>query len=310
MKFKNSTGGIVMNIQHLQYLVTLYHTGNMVEAANECFVTQPTISKAVKNLETEFGIRILETSYVNRVVFTSEGEDFVRHAQVILNYSRNMKERFKKSHELSLRVASQHYSFVIESMSILLDRYKKDNYEMTLMESDTKTIMEFVYEGKTELGILYRSQRNQKAIDKALKERSLIFEEMGSCGFRAFMAPKHPLAKKKKVSLEDLAAYPFVCYLQRNYYVDFFEEGYIPDSSQILRVTDRDSMYAIMESNLACTIGTGVVREELDESKLSSRPIEGLDDQIQLGTIRREDHESGRLVQEFVDIVKENFENK
>ncbi len=296
-----------MNLQHLQYLITLYNTGSMVEAAELSYVTQPTISKAVKSLETEFSIDILEHSFVNKICFTSDGEEFVQKALEIIAKCDELKQKFSHREQISLNICSQHYIFVLEAFTEVLENYKDKNYEMTLKEVDTKTVIDSIYAGRCSLGVIYKSNRNEVNIDKYLKRYGILFKELGEFNFHAFLSKEHPLAKKEFLTTEDLRPYPFVCYAQRDYSRDFLEEGYLPDTSQVIRVSDRDSMYSIINKGLAYNIGTGTIGMNMDSSNLCSKPIMNLKDKLHIGYLYREDKKLNSVEEEFINCCQKKL---
>ncbi|MDY3051925.1 MAG: LysR family transcriptional regulator [Ndongobacter sp.] len=296
-----------MNFQHLQYLSALYNSGSMVEAAAMCFVTQPTISKAVKALEQEFGIEILQRNRLNQIQFTAEGEAFIEKATRILSDYEILRSHFSPGREIRLNISSQHYIFVVEAFLELIKRYDDQKYELQLKEMHTKSIIDEVYNGQSTLGIIYRTKRNDAAIEKYLRERDVEFTEMGMFDFHAFLSIDHRLASKRTLSLAELENYPFVCYSQLDYSQFFLEEGFIPPAKQLIRVCDRDSMYRIMRCANAYTIGTGTLVNHFESEDLISIPIVDLPDKIRVGWIRRSGAVLQPLEEEFLGLCLERL---
>ena len=72
-----------MNLRDLQYLVSVHDQKSFSRAADECFVSQPTLSGQIKKLEEQLGSALIERS-TRKVLFTPLGEDVVRHARDVL----------------------------------------------------------------------------------------------------------------------------------------------------------------------------------------------------------------------------------
>lgn len=279
----------------------------MVDAAAMCYVTQPTVSKAVKALEQEFGIDILLRNRLNQIQFTQDGELFVEKAVRILSDYEILRSHFSPQKETHLSVCSQHYIFVLEAFLALARKYSDGKYDLQLKELHTKSVIDEVYSGQSSLGIIFRAMRNNAAIDKYLGARDIEFNELGLFDFHAFLRIGHPLGARKTIRIKELEDYPFVCYAQLDYSQTFIEEGYLPKAERILRVCDRDSMYRILRATDAYTIGTGVLRDEPESDELISIPITDLPDKIHVGWIHRRGAKLTALEQEFIDLCTERL---
>ena len=134
-----------MRIQQLQYIIKIVETGSMNEAAKQLFITQPSLSNAVKDLENEMGIEIFIRN-PKGITLTRDGMEFLSYARQVVEQIDLLSERYKNpvgSREL-FSVSSQHYAFVVEAFVSLLKKSDMEKYELFLRETRTWEIIDDV----------------------------------------------------------------------------------------------------------------------------------------------------------------------
>ena len=168
-----------MTLQQLTYLVTVADCGNITEAAEKLFISQPSLSAAIHNLEKEMGV-IAFTRSNKGVTVTREGEELLSFARMLLEQADNMKEHFGNGERRTPKfsVSCQHYSFAVNAFVDLIKEYDADQYSFIIRETQTGEIIEDVASGKSEIGVLYLSEHNEDVILKLIKNNQLKFEEM------------------------------------------------------------------------------------------------------------------------------------
>lgn len=292
-----------MRLQQLYYLLVLYQSDTMVDAANKCYVTQPTISKAIKSLEEELGIEILLRGNQRRVAFTEEGENLAEMAKSIIFELETIRSTFSKKKETRLRVSAQHFVHVVDAFSDLITRYEDSDYDFELREVTTKGAISEVESGLASIGIISMATETEREILKYLRDRFLDFHQLGTYAYAVFLSKDHPLAGAKELSLDDLQPYPYICYSQTDSAHSFLEEGIRPDARQIIRVSDRDTIYQILSDHRAYTIGSGVISSRGDD-QLMAVPLESSSGIIRIGWIASKDHRVTKLEKEFIDLCQ------
>ena len=127
-----------MTLQQLRYIIAIAECGSITSAAKQLLVAQPSVSKAVTDLEAEMGITIFYRN--NRGVFVSdEGSKFLSYARQVIEQADLLEQQYTKK-EVSRRVfaiSAQHYAFVVNAFVSLVKEYDKNKYEFTLRESRT-----------------------------------------------------------------------------------------------------------------------------------------------------------------------------
>ena len=163
-----------MTLQQLKYVTTVAQTGTISDAARKLFISQPSLTKAVRELEKEMGITIFERT--NRgIVISKEGETFLGYARQVLEQAALLEETYKKKagRKQEFSVSTQHYSFAVNAFVELIERYGSEKYDFCLRETQTYEIIEDVAQMKSEIGILYLNDFNRTVLEKLIKIESI-----------------------------------------------------------------------------------------------------------------------------------------
>ena len=83
-----------MRIQQLHYIIKIVETGSMNEAAKQLFITQPSLSNAVRDLENEMGIEIFIRN-PKGITLTKDGMEFLSYARQVVEQTQLLEERYK-----------------------------------------------------------------------------------------------------------------------------------------------------------------------------------------------------------------------
>ena len=164
-----------MTLQQLSYLIKVAECGNITEAAEQLYISQPSLSTAISNLEKEMGV----TAFIRTkkgVIVTHEGEELLSFARMLLEQADIMKEHFGvvNKREAKFSVSCQHYSFAVNAFVDVVNQFDADKYSFILRETQTGEIIDDVAYGKSELGILYLSDNNEEVISKLLTNRAIM----------------------------------------------------------------------------------------------------------------------------------------
>ncbi len=266
-----------MTLQQLRYAVTIAESPSMNEAAKRLFIAQPSLSGAVQDLEEEIGITIFNRS--NRgIIPTPEGEEFLGYARQIMEQYQLLDDRFisKKSVKKKFSVSTQHYTFAVNAFVQMVKQFGMEEYEFAIHETKTHDIIEDVKNGKSEIGILYLNDFNEKAITKILKENGLEFHELFWCKTYVYLWNGNPLAKKELLTMEDLENYPCLAFDQGSnnsfYYAEEVLSTY--DYKQIIKANDRATLLNLMVGLNGYTLCSGIICEELNGSDYSAIPLD------------------------------------
>ena len=276
-----------MTLQQLKYADAVAECGSLSEAARQMFVTQPTLTESLRALEEELRVAIFTRSS-RGVSVTREGEEFLASARQILDDAARIQEKYtgKAVRRPQFAVSCQHYAFAVEAFMEVVKACGAESYDFTLRETVTSEIIDDVARHRSEIGILYLSKRNERAITKILRKEELSFEELFVAKPHVFLGRRHPLAKKKSIKPHELDDYPYLTYEQGVENALYFAEEVMPaiDRKKNIRVRDRATMTKLLLGLNGYTVSSGA-SSKMYSSDIIAIPIK-LDDSIRVGLVR------------------------
>lgn len=305
-----------MRIQQLQYVIKIVETGSMNEAAKQLYITQPSLSNAVRNLETEMGIQIFIRN-PKGITLTKDGMEFLSYARQILEQTALLEERYKgdnTSREL-FSVSSQHYAFVVNAFVALFNGTDMTQYELFLRETRTWEIIDDVKNFRSEIGVLFLNSYNRDVLTKLFDDNSLIATTLFTTTPHIFVSKSNPLANRKKLSMKVLEDYPYLSYDQGLHNSFYFSEemmSQIPHPKSIV-VSDRATLFNLMIGLDGYTVATGILNSKLNGDEIVAIPLD-VDDVIDIVYIRHDKANLSKMGQKFIDYLLEevsfNHKNK
>lgn len=290
-----------MRIQQLQYIIKIVEVGSMSEAAKQLFITQPSLSNAVKDLEREMNIQIF-IRQPRGITLTREGTEFLSYARQVVEQADLLIERYtgKQVKKQLFAVSAQHYAFVVNAFVHLLRDYDMTQYELTLRETRTYEIIEDVKNFRSEVGVLYLNDFNRDVLTKLFDENQLKFTHLFTAKPHVFVSRQSPLANKEKVTLKDLEDFPYLSYEQGNHNSFYFAEEILStvEHRKSIVVSDRATLFNLLIGLDGYTISTGVLNSDLNGDNIIAIPLE-VSEQIEIGYIS---HLQGKF-----SLMAENF---
>ncbi|MCC9814795.1 LysR family transcriptional regulator, partial [Streptococcus agalactiae] len=279
----------------------------MNEAAKQLYITQPSLSNAVRNLETEMGIQIFIRN-PKGITLTKDGMEFLSYARQILEQTALLEERYKgdnTSREL-FSVSSQHYAFVVNAFVALFNGTDMTQYELFLRETRTWEIIDDVKNFRSEIGVLFLNSYNRDVLTKLFDDNSLIATTLFTTTPHIFVSKSNPLANRKKLSMKDLEDYPYLSYDQGLHNSFYFSEemmSQIPHPKSIV-VSDRATLFNLMIGLDGYTVATGILNSKLNGDEIVAIPLD-VDDVIDIVYIRHDKANLSKMGQKFIDYLLE-----
>lgn len=294
-----------MTIQQLKYIVTVAEKGKINEAARTLFISQPSLTNAIHELEKELGFDIFNRT--NRgIAATTRGTKFLSYARQVVEQMSLLESTFLETipEKQHFQVSTQHYSFVVDAFVNFLKEVDYKEYDVTLRECRTAEIIEDVKNARSQLGFLYISSFNEKVMQKFIKDNHLEFKPLFEAKPHIFINKDHPLASKGLVDLSDLAEYPYLSFEQGEYNSFYFAEEILSTNirDKVIRVSDRATLFNLLIGLNGYTISTGIISKELNGESIISRPL-NVDEQIQLGYIKRKNEPNGVHADHFLELL-------
>lgn len=277
-----------MTLQQLRYAIMIADCGSMNEAAKRLFISQPSLSGTIKELEREIGIDIFLRS--NRgIMITPDGSEFLGYARQVTDQYRLLEGKYiEKKAKKKFSVSMQHYTFAVKAFVEMAKQAGMEQYEFAVYETKTYEVIENVKNFKSELGVIYINDFNEQVISKILHQNSLEFVEMFSCDTYVYIWSGHPLADRKIISMKDLEEYPCLAFDQGNnnsfYLAEEVKSTY--EYKQIIHASDRATLLNLMVGLNGYTLCSGIICEDLNGDDYRAVPLVESEN-MRIGYIKR-----------------------
>ena len=295
-----------MTLQQLRYAVTVAEHKSINMAANSLFITQPSLSGAIKELENELKMQIFTRSSKG-ISTTPEGDEFLGYARQMLEYYNLIEDKYISSEPAKKKfsVSSQHYSFAVEAFIKIVKEFGMREYEFAMHETKTHEIIQNVKLLKSEVGVLYLNDFNRTTMTKIFKREGLEFIPLFDCGIYVFLADVNPLSGHDKLTIEQLSDYPCISFEQGDKNSFYFAEEVLStlDYKQIIKVDDRSTALNFMKGLNAYTLCSGILCETLNGVGFKAIPLD-TDDTMTIGYLKHNNMPLGEMAQLYVEELK------
>lgn len=296
-----------MTLQQLRYVIKIVEYGSITEAAKQLYITQPSLSAAIKDLENELGIEIFHRTSKG-ISLTVDGREFLSYARQVIEQTELLERRYmdKKPSKQLCTISTQHYAFAVNAFVELLLGLDVDEYEFTLRETRTYEIIEDVRDYRSEIGIIYLSDFNEKVINKLLVENHLTFNLLFEADPHVFISSRHPLAGRETITLDDLEDYPFLAFEQGINNSFYFSEEILSTvpRKKTIHVSDRATLFNLLIGLNGYTICSGVLSSDLNGDNIISVPLL-TEEKMRIGWIANEKTHLSQLALDYIEKLKD-----
>lgn len=256
-----------MTITQLRYAITVANVNSMNEAARKLFISQPSLSTAIKELEEELSIKLF-TRTSRGIVVTPEGKEFIGYARQVVEQYELIESKYIHNEKIKKKfsVSMQHYTFAVNAFVEMVKQFGMDEYEFAVHETKTYQVIEDVKNLTSEIGILYLNDFNSKVLNKMFAENGLEFHELMKCHIYVYMWKGHPLASNKEIELSELEEYPCLSFDQGEYNSFYFAEEVLStyEYKRLIKASDRATLLNLMVGLNGYTLCSGIICEELN----------------------------------------------
>ena len=295
-----------MTLQQLRYVTMVAETGTITEAANRLYISQPSLTNAIHELEKEMNIVIFKRTNKG-ISLSREGEDFLGYARQILEQAAILEDKYKGNGggKKQYCVSTQHYSFAVNAFVDLIKEYGQDEYDFSLRETQTYEIIEDVARLRSEIGILFLNDFNEAVINKILKSYDLEFHQLYVAKPHVFISRKHPLAGKDRIINEELEEYPYLSFEQGEHNSFYFSEEVFAavERKKNIRVRDRATLFNLLIGLNGYTVCSGVIDKKLNGKDIIAVPLADEND-MRIGYITHRKGMLSRLGNTYLEAIK------
>lgn len=278
-----------MTLAQLRYAITVAGASSMNEAAGKLFISQPSLSASIKELEAEVGVELFKRT--NRgISVTPEGEEFIGYARQVVEQYNLIESKYilKENTKKKFGVSMQHYTFAVKAFVEMVKQFGMDEYEFEIHETKTYDVIEEVKNCKSEIGVLYINDFNKKVLTKLFHQSGVEFHELLKCHIYVYLWKGHPLASKKEITLEELEEYPCLSFDQGQNNSFYFAEEVLStyDYKRLIKANDRATFLNLMIGLNGYTLCSGIMCEELNGSDYCAVKLKS-DEIMTIGYISR-----------------------
>jgi len=300
-----------MTLQQIKYVIGIAESGSLNKAADKLYVSQPSLTSTIHDLEDELGIIIFNRTG-RGVSLTNDGTEFLASARQLYQNYQNLIEKYGENGTIKKKfgVSTQHYSFAVKSFVEMVKGFNTNEYEFAIRETKTREVIEDVYNLKSEIGILYLSDFNRKAITSILKSKDLEFHHLIDCKAFVYIWKGHPLAGKKSITLLQLKEYPCLSFEQGDDASFYYAEEILSTEEyhRTIKANDRATMLNLMVGLNGYTLCSGIICEELNGSDYIAVPFKDEDESInrimEIGWITRKGFNLSTIGNQYIEEVK------
>lgn len=292
-----------MTLQQLKYAITISETGSLNKAAEALYISQPSLTTAIRELEKEIGIRIFNRSG-RGATLTNDGTEFILYARQVYGQYNLLVEKYSPDSSIKKKfgVSSQHYSFAVKAFVEMVKNFDTAEYEFAIRETKTRDIINDVYTLRSEIGILYLNDFNRKPLTKLFESNGLCFHTLTECKPFVYLWKGHPLANERSICFEQLLDYPCLSFEQGESSSFYLSEEILSTANYLrtIKTCDRATMLNLMIGLNGYTLCSGIICEELNGTDFLAVPFEAdsSDGIMEIGCIVRKNtmlSEMGRL---------------
>ncbi|AYA99123.1 LysR family transcriptional regulator [Lachnoanaerobaculum umeaense] len=300
-----------MTLTQLKYAIEVANAGSINKAAGNLFITQPSLSSAIAELESEIGIKLFSRN--NRGIFlTPAGNEFVGYARQVVEQFDLIEAKYISNQKLKKKfsVSMQHYTFAVSAFVNLVKQFGMDEYEFAVHETKTYDVINDVKTFKSEIGILYLNDFNKNILTKLFKDSNVIFTPLMKCSIYVYLYKKHPLANKSKIKMEELMDYPCLSFDQGEYNSFYFAEEVLStyEYHKLIKANDRATLLNLMVGLNGYTLCSGIICEELNGDEYMAVKLDS-DEKMTIGYIIRKDITMSELGKKYLEEMSK-FQDK
>lgn len=295
-----------MTLQQLRYVLMVADKQSMNQAAQALFISQPSLSAAVRELEEEIGVTIFARSNKG-ITVTAAGNEFLGYARQLMAQYALIDARYFSGTPVRKRfsVSMQHYSFAVQAFIRLVERFGMDEYEFAVHETKTYEVIENVARFHSEIGVLYRNAFNEQVLTKLLRDKGLVFTPLFDCAPFVYLWKGHPLAAQPRIHLDDLAEYPCLSFAQGENNAFYLAEEILSTYhyKRLIKADDRATMLNLMRGLNAYTLCSGIICAELNGDDYTAVPLDS-DETMTIGFIKRRELPLSPLAEIYIEELR------
>ncbi len=299
-----------MNIRYIQYALEIARCGSINKAAKSLFITQPTLSRAIKDLEEEIGMQIF-VRMSDGVMLTHSGREFLTKASRLNEQYIALQEQYylrNRPEIAQLSFAAIRCVIFEQALIHLYDRHRTEEFlNFCMCEESVGEVVEHVYDGSYEIGLIFAFDDVAESLRNKCMQKGITVRSLGRLPIYAQVGPEHPLAGKAAVYMEELNPYPCATMSQDEMEPSLntsHVRGYDPIvKKKRFVINDKSTMYTVLSNTDAYYIGLNLSRLRNGNARICYIPIADADVSYELMLLYLNHHKLSILERELTDDI-------
>nr|MDD6336568.1 LysR family transcriptional regulator [bacterium] len=194
---------------HLKYAVEVEKTGSITQAADNLYMGQPNLRKAIKELEGTLGTPIFRRTSKG-VIPTPRGQEFLNYAKRILAQVEEMESLYKVQNDgrLTFSISIPRASYISHAYTCFINALDTDKeMDFTVRETNSMSAIHNLVQEGDNLGVIRYQAEHEKYFLDTLADKGIKHEQIWEFEYLALMSDRHPLARVDTLRHEELARY-------------------------------------------------------------------------------------------------------
>lgn len=291
-----------MTLNQLKYVIALSRENSINEAAKKLFISQPSLTAALKSLEQEIGFDIFLRNK-SGISLTVKGAEFLGYAKSVVEQYDILDAKYISQNNVkrTFHVSMQHYTFAVNAFVEVINQYGMDEYEFEIHETKTYEVIENVKNQKSEIGVLYLNDYNRTVLEKIFNDAGLFFTPLFECSIYVYMSKNNPLANRTEITMEELDDYPCLAFAQGDYNSFYFAEEVLStyEYKRMVRANDRATLLNLMVGINGYTLCSGIICEDLNGTDYCAIKLK-TDEKMTIGYISRKASVLSEIGQKYI----------
>ena len=298
-----------MQLQQLEYVMEVVKRGSINKAAETLFVTQPNLSKAIRNLEVELGIQIFDRN--NKGVFlTDDGEKLCEYGRSILSQVELISRIAQKKERSILSISAYPVPLTVRALSRFYNLHKEREVGIKMMEYRMERVVEDVTNLAAEIGVIHYNNHQSKEIQHLLRFKNLELHHIAKDTWYVYVSKHSPFYDCKEVSMHQMKDYASVrapddyfANLTSHLKVDSVSLG----SFRPVYLNNQASIGAFIQHTDSFRFAPGWSRADYEKLGIRSIPIRNSDIVINSAWIKRKKEILSPEAEQFIELLIECY---
>ena len=307
-----------MEIKHLKYFSEIVRHGSINKASQAIFISQPYLSNVVKELENELDTKLIER-HKTGITLTPDGEKLLLHANRIMDDMDDLQDSFSPlcRDERSISVSMTGFSHIMETfIALCLNNSSHRKFTYMLNEANFVTVVDSVKNNTAQVGIVHNDIAFSRRYANYLENKNIRYYPLITLSPCVLINKNHPvyLEHPEEIDIEDLRDYGFVSYTGQteDFIYSLMIRGKVVNLDKWdkkVYIYGRGTLLHMVERTNFFSIGLNPLDFYKDCYDIAAVPIKGCENRITFGYILRNEGEISPITEEFIRLLKKDFNN-